>query len=460
MILTDNLHSQGLDSEAPCAESLAVLAAVDPFTLSAADRVALLVSLEQHAAWLDAVRATALAAVVGPGPEFQQEPVRLDIDLMVPKDRVEDAVREEVSSALRLSPVAAHKRIELARDLEYKLPRTRELLLQGVCTYVHAMAISQECERLNMAEAYEVEQRSLGSIATQTPSQTRRSVCRAAARVSPQLLPEVVEEEFAKRDVQLVHDGGIMATITATLLAPDALEVWNALTAFAVRASSAKASTTMASSGQLSSSQLSYSQTTFTRSNTSTMGRGRADALVSWARRVAQDPSLPTMQGKRRLESQIVIDLPTLLGLADNPGELIGYGPIPAFFARELAAESGSWRRLVTDPVTGHLLDYGSTTYTPPAALREFIMARDRVCQFPSCSQAAYRCDLDHVEPFAGTDQGGSTSADNLIALCRRHHRLKTHHNWEVAVDLTEQEINWTSPRGYSYKKPRPNLNV
>jgi len=69
------------------------------------------------------------------------------------------------------------------------------------------------------------------------------------------------------------------------------------------------------------------------------------------------------------VEAQVIIDLPTLLGLADNPGELAGVGPIPAEVARALAADDGATRRrLVVEPVTGALLDYGASVYRSPTA--------------------------------------------------------------------------------------------
>ena len=49
---------------------------------------------------------------------------------------------------------------------------------------------------------------------------------------------------------------------------------------------------------------------------------------------------------------QVVIDLPALLGLAEHPAELVGYGPLPAPVARALARDA-TWTRLVTEPVTG-----------------------------------------------------------------------------------------------------------
>lgn len=71
------------------------------------------------------------------------------------------------------------------------------------------------------------------------------------------------------------------------------------------------------------------------------------------------------------------------------------------------------------------------TTYAPSAELRRRIVERDGTCRHPGCTVAADRCDLDHVEPFVHgvPAAGGLTREDNIISLCRRHHRLKTHGN-------------------------------
>src|SRR5699024_10256826 len=49
---------------------------------------------------------------------------------------------------------------------------------------------------------------------------------------------------------------------------------------------------------------------------------------------------------------------------------LTGYGPITPTTARALAA-GGTWRRLVTDPLSGQLLDLGHTRYRPSTALAD-----------------------------------------------------------------------------------------
>jgi hypothetical protein len=116
--------------------------------------------------------------------------------------------------------------------------------------------------------------------------------------------------------------------------------------------------------------------------------------------------------------------------------------------ARQIAAE-GTWRRLLTDPASGALLDYGTTTYRPPAHLAGHVQARDQACVFPGCIQPAAKCDLDHRAPFAH----GPTSADNLHPACRRRHRCKQHEGWTVQRDQTGGTI-WTTPTGRTYTSP------
>lgn len=409
---------------APCVESLAALVAVDPFTLPAAERVTLLADLERHSAWFEAVKAEVMVAVAGPGPDYDpgDDPVADagGADAWHDLASADESVCAEVSVALRISSVTAQNRIAVARDLYFKLTHTRALLDQGICSYAQANAIARECQLLSIADSRLVESQALSRVATQNPGQTRRSVRRAIARICPPEPAAELEREFARREVSMYSDGGVMATITAVLPAPDAIAVWNALTGCANR--------------------------DVHESDTRTRAHRRADALTAWAHRELASPDFPRMQGKKRLETQIVIGHDTLIGLNDEPGDIVGFGPIPAVLARRLASESQTWRRLVTDPVTGYLLDYGTTTYTPPALLREYVIARDRTCQFPGCSQAGWRCDLDHSVPFTAHDTGGPTSAANLVTLCRRHHQLKTHHRWRYRIVNTTQEVDQREP--------------
>jgi hypothetical protein len=136
------------------------------------------------------------------------------------------------------------------------------------------------------------------------------------------------------------------------------------------------------------------------------------------------------------------------MGVDERPGELAGYGPITAGMAREIAAD-GVWRRLLTDPATGTLLDYGDTTYSPPAGLARHVRARDKTCAFPTCTRPADACDLDHNTPFPK----GPTAAGNLHAKCRRAHRLKDQAGWHTE-QLPDGSVLWVTPTGHVRVRP------
>jgi hypothetical protein len=194
------------------------------------------------------------------------------------------------------------------------------------------------------------------------------------------------------------------------------------------------------------------------------IGDARADALLTallgpataTGGRPDRDPTeLAAPPAPPAVELAVVIDLPTLLGLDQTPAQLPGYGPLPAPVARALATHA-PWRRWVTDPVTGHLLDYGRRTYRPPAPLADYIHARDTTCRFPGCARNATGCDLDHLQPYhPHRAHGGPTSAANLGALCRAHHQLKTHHGWQT-TRTPDNTDHWTSPHGLHHPAPRP----
>ncbi len=126
----------------------------------------------------------------------------------------------------------------------------------------------------------------------------------------------------------------------------------------------------------------------------------------------------------------VTIDLPTLLGLQNNPGELAGYGPLPAPLARTLAAD-GRWRRMIVEPQTGALIDLGHTSYQPSAELSRFVKTRDRTCVFPTCNRSAKHCELDHDRRYdPRRPDGGRTDRVNLHARCGNHHTLKHQARW------------------------------
>jgi hypothetical protein len=184
----------------------------------------------------------------------------------------------------------------------------------------------------------------------------------------------------------------------------------------------------------------------------------------------------------RRLSSAMwaVIGLDSLLAQADVPGEISTFGAVPASVVRRMAQGRVILRRLVVDeqgrlldaeltvslpagtaidaalvetlltaPYRLHPLDYGSTVYRLPADLDRHVVLRDRTCTVPGCGQPAMRCDGEHAIPWPW----GDTSEDNCGAMCRWHHRLKTHSGWTVER-LEDGSVLWTSPEGLSRRRP------
>ena len=128
---------------------------------------------------------------------------------------------------------------------------------------------------------------------------------------------------------------------------------------------------------------------------------------------------------------------------------------VPALTAWALAA-GGTWRRLVTDPASGVVIDVGRTRYRPPAGLADLVRARDRACVFPTCQTPAERCDIDHLTAWS---QGGTTSLDNLTTLCQAHHRLKHTPGWALTRDQSSGILSWHTPDKTVYQRP-PNGTI
>jgi hypothetical protein len=80
----------------------------------------------------------------------------------------------------------------------------------------------------------------------------------------------------------------------------------------------------------------------------------------------------------------------------------------------------------------GEPLDIGRKTRTIPPAMRRALNMRDQGCRFPGCTHR-YFTDGHHVKHWS---KGGDSSLDNLVLLCRRHHRLV--HEGDFACEKSE----------------------
>jgi hypothetical protein len=91
-----------------------------------------------------------------------------------------------------------------------------------------------------------------------------------------------------------------------------------------------------------------------------------------------------------------------------------------------------------------------SAGYRPSTLVDTVVRLRDRTCRAPVCQRSALACDLDHVEPWPE----GTTDPDHMVALCRRHHRLKTHAaGWQMTRE-DDGSVRWTGPSGAEVRVP------
>ena len=107
-------------------------------------------------------------------------------------------------------------------------------------------------------------------------------------------------------------------------------------------------------------------------------------------------------------------------------------------------------RRLACDASTvamqhgpgGEILAVGRRTRTISPALRRALNARDRQCRFPGCRNV--RVDVHHVRHWV---HGGATALDNLVLLCRRHHRAVHEEGFRVTLDAAGN-VEFVRPDG------------
>jgi hypothetical protein len=412
---------------------------------------------------------------------------------------VDESEREDVATALRLSSNTAQIRIDVARVLTNHLPATCEALANGDISPSHATLIARESSEaikrgIPTEDLLLIENKALAHAEFHTPAQVGRKLRTLFAQASPESFEEKVVAARDTRSVRMYPESDGMATLIALLPIEDAQTVMlsiNSLIAMRDSKSCAYKSKTSFTSDKETSATEESDKEIFAKgfstqdglakgvSTQDGLAKGfsnkevfvkktkiedsttnysldnrniemkRADALTEICGDLLARISDDYQPHRRPVSINITMDLPTALGLADNPAELAGYGPIPASVARHLSSDA-KWRKFVTDPGTGNLLSFGRESYIPPQPLVDFLTARDRTCRFPGCSQPARVSDIDHAIPW---EEGGQTSPENLGLLCRRHHRMKTHDGWNLE-SFADGSCKWTSPAGKEFFVP------
>ncbi len=408
-------------------ENLGKLLQINAKDLSPSGRIDYLAALEKQYSWLYSLIQEATLVIAGSEPSTAENMW----------EGVDEAEREDVATALRLSPNTAQMRIDTARTLNNLLPATCLALSNGEISSAHAILIARETtDAISRGVSPDILPAIEAKALAHSEFHTAAQVSKKLKTLFAQYAPEVLEEENSKaremRNVHVYPEGDGMSTLIALLPAEDAQTVYLAINTYIEFDSSKDTAVEKSKSEDWRS-----------------MDMKRADALTSicsdFLGRISEDYK----PHRRPVSINVTVDLATLLGIAENPGELAGHGPIPASIARKLAAD-GKWRKFITDSTTGNLLDMGRESYLPSQYLVDFLAARDRTCRFPGCSQPSRISDIDHAISW---EEGGETNPSNLGYLCRRHHRLKTHHGWKLE-SFADGSCKWLSPNGKEFYVP------
>ncbi len=133
---------------------------------------------------------------------------------------------------------------------------------------------------------------------------------------------------------------------------------------------------------------------------------------------------------------------------------IMGGPPLPPdVIARWLCT---AWiRRVIRDPETGHLLDYGRRARLYNRNQHRAMAHRDGGCGFPGCDLGPRYCDAHHILPWP---DGGLTDIDHGLLLCRRHHAIVHTKGWTLGRDPTTGTVTVTTPDGRTFThRPNPN---
>lgn len=499
--LADGERIDDLAACSPTPASMSELALIDPSELSEEDAITWLQAHERISAWWASLEAPALVRAAGSDRYITHVVFGTDVlgEGAAGPVTIADAIREELAAALRLSPAAAQTRIDSARLLCGPLSATHAAQSAGNITASHVAIIVAAASRLPgiwdvdeasreaFAEQCDLLQRRVLPVAIRsTLTHTRRAAKLAVIAGNPVEAKRRRKKWLADRDVYVIDDLDGVSTLIARMATEHAqacLSVINDLAGRCIRATPSAAPPRPAEAGTEAGTEVGTGAGAEAGvggeagpgTGTDGLGSDAGHSMLSIGERRSLALASLLIDGHPRGSSagtesheyvratfprpraliNLTIDLPTLLGLRDGAAELIGAGALPAEVARELLADA-RFKRIVTDPITCELLDYGRRTYGVPEALRRYITARDQTCRFPSCGTAAIRCEIDHAIPWS---RGGATDRGNLGALCTRHHQLKNHGGWRITDSDLNGGCTWTSPQGRRYEhQPRPVL--
>ena len=399
----------GLLDREPGPELAAFLSVVDHAELSGYDQVLVLRAHQKMASHYAARSYQNIAELADLMVEFDGE---MEFGL--------DAAAMELRAALRLTRRMAEVEVDFANALKHRVPAVGEALWNGEIDVRRARVLVNGTEHLSEGQARKVVEEVIGRAPELTTGELRSKVQKLCLKIEPEAARKryesALESRRLVRDPTLDGTANIYISDISPVRASTALERINAI-----------------------------AESLRVPGETRTMDQLRADIALDLL------CGESAHQTKRGGTVNLHVDLETLAGLAERPGELAGFGPVIADIARQVAEErtSANWRFRVTDPDTGLPVHIGTTRRRPDAGQERHVELRDLICAFPGCRMPATDCDLDHIKPWAET---GKTNVGDLAPGCRHDHVGRHRYGWTYRP-LPGGDYLWTSRLGHRYTK-------
>jgi hypothetical protein len=323
----------------------------------------------------------------------------------------------EIRAALKLTPRTAERELGMAYQMCQDHPRVAEKLAAGDIDFRRAKTLIYQTAHLDDETTERVFDEVLDQASELTTGQLTARIRKLAIAVNPDEAEDRYQHGLEERKVYAQANLDGTADYIGINLAPDRV-----------------------TAAQRRIDRIAKSLKT--KDDPRTIDQIRADVYLDilCGRTVGHQSN--------QAVTDIRVDLETLTGQSENPGEIPGWGPVLADVARQVAArqENGEWRVTVVHPKTRIPLASVTTSRRPTRHQTRQIHAQHPTCVAPGCRMPADACDIDHNIPWADSEQ-----TDNLYLapLCRRDHNNR-HHGWTYVIN-TDGTITWTSPLGHTY---------
>lgn len=328
----------------------------------------------------------------------------------------------EIAFALTLTRVSATNQLDLARQVVERFPQLYRAMAAGLITEHKARIFSNAVTVVDDDLAHQVINKVLPEAPRLTTGQLAAKL-RRLIKLDPDAAAERYRRGVRDRQVQLWpnDDDGTAALAGFGLPADRAASAAERIDAYARAAKRAG------------------------HDDGRTLEQIRADVFLDLLNGTHTGPAPVHRAGV----VELTVPLTTLMGLANRPGELAGFGTVTADVARQIAErqQDAVWRFSVVNPRTGQVVHSGRTNRRPTQAVSDTVVARDRQCRAPGCRAPASRTDLDHTVDHA---RDGPSEAWNLGPLCRYHHRMKHQGHYRLRRAGNGLCL-WITPQGHHH---------